>query len=208
MQRDKRIKESSSSDSKSRSNYELSEEMRLNIPPKDFFINQETEKPKAVIVIGSKATETDMISARKLGAEISAMSSTGEDGEATGETNLVKLDIEFDFEKWKSTPDSNLVLIGRPDENIIVKQLVDENVSCIDWASPQGELEYIVAPFTDYDVLIITGGGRYTTDIMIERITDLMVIGLDDRFTIASCHPKAVHCPKGCGHMETWELQD
>ena len=209
MQGDKRIEESNLSDSRARSDYELPEEMRLNVPPKDFFINQETKKTDAIIVVGSKATETDMISAKKLGAEIRAMSSTSEVGEATeGETDLVKLDTEFDFEKWKSTPDSNLVLIGNPDENIIVKQLVDENVSCIDWTSPQGELEYIVAPFSDFDVLIITGGGRYTTDIMIERITDLLVIERDDRFVIASCHPKAVGCPKGCGHMEFLELQD
>jgi hypothetical protein len=79
------------------------------------------------------------------------------------ETGLVMLDTELDFAGWKAACDYNLVLIGGPVANIIVKQLVDEGMSAVNWATSPGEWEYIVAPYGGCDVLIIAGTDRDAT---------------------------------------------
>jgi hypothetical protein len=79
------------------------------------------------------------------------------------ETGLVMLDTELDFAGWKAACDYNLVLIGGPVANIIVKQLVDEGMSAVNWATSPGEWEYIVAPYGGCDVLIIAGMDRDAT---------------------------------------------
>jgi hypothetical protein len=50
-----------------------------------------------------------------------------------GEPSLVVADANFDFTRWKASCSNNLVLIGGPLANIIVKQVVDEGISGIDW---------------------------------------------------------------------------
>jgi S-layer protein (TIGR01564 family) len=79
------------------------------------------------------------------------------------ETGLVMLDTELDFAGWKAACDYNLVLIGGPVANIIVKQLVDEGMSTVNWATSPGEWEYIMAPYGGCDVLIIAGMDRDAT---------------------------------------------
>ncbi|MBU7043445.1 MAG: S-layer protein, partial [Theionarchaea archaeon] len=79
------------------------------------------------------------------------------------ETGLVMLDTELDFAGWKAACDYNLVLVGGPVANIIVKQLVDEGMSTVDWATSPGEWEYIVAPYGGCDVLVIAGMDRDAT---------------------------------------------
>ncbi|MBU7031520.1 MAG: S-layer protein, partial [Theionarchaea archaeon] len=88
------------------------------------------------------------------------------------ETDLVKLDIELDFAGWKAACEYNLVLIGGPVANIVVKQLVDEGMSAVDWATSPGEWEYIVAPYGGCDVLIIAGMDRDATRSAAQDLID------------------------------------
>ncbi len=78
-------------------------------------------------------------------------------------TALVMLDTELDFAGWKAACTYNLILIGGPVANIIVKQLVDEGKSAVAWATSPGEWEYIKAPYGGCDVLIIAGMDRDAT---------------------------------------------
>jgi hypothetical protein len=88
------------------------------------------------------------------------------------ETGLVMLDTELDFAGWKAACDYNLILIGGPVANIIVKQMVDEGVSAVAWASSPGEWEYIVAPYDGCDVLIIAGMDRDATRAAAQSLID------------------------------------
>jgi hypothetical protein len=90
------------------------------------------------------------------------------------ETALVMLDTELDFAGWKAACDYNLVLIGGPVANIIVKQLVDEGKSAVNWATSPGEWEYIVAPYGGCDVLIIAGMDRDATRSAAQDLIDLL----------------------------------
>jgi S-layer protein (TIGR01564 family) len=90
------------------------------------------------------------------------------------ETALVMLDTELDFAGWKAACDYNLVLVGGPVANIIVKQLVDEGMSAVDWAASPGEWEYIMAPYGGCDVLIIAGMDRDATRSAAQDLIDLL----------------------------------
>ncbi|MBU7021092.1 MAG: S-layer protein, partial [Theionarchaea archaeon] len=79
------------------------------------------------------------------------------------EIGIVMLDTELDFAGWKAACEYNLVLIGGPVANIVVKQLVDEGVSTVDWTTSPGEWEYITDPYGDCDILIIAGADRDAT---------------------------------------------
>jgi len=88
------------------------------------------------------------------------------------ETGLVMLDTELDFAGWKGACDYNLILIGGPVANIIVKQLVDEGISTVDWAASPGEWEYIEAPYDGCDILIIAGSDRDATRAAAQSLID------------------------------------
>lgn len=88
------------------------------------------------------------------------------------EIGMVMLDTELDFAGWKAVCDYNLILIGGPVANIIVKQLVDEGMSTVDWTTSPGEWEYIEAPYGDCDILIIAGSDRDTTRQAAEDLID------------------------------------
>lgn len=89
----------------------------------------------------------------------------------TGEITIV-LDTELDFTEWKSTCDYNLILVGGPAVNIIVKQLVDEGISTVDWETSLGEWEYIKAPYSSCDVLIVAGADRDATRAAVQVLID------------------------------------
>ncbi|MBU7024792.1 MAG: S-layer protein, partial [Theionarchaea archaeon] len=76
---------------------------------------------------------------------------------------MVMLDTELDFAGWKAACEYNLILIGGPVANIVVKQLVDEGISTVDWTTSPGEWEYITDPYGDCDILIIAGADRDAT---------------------------------------------
>jgi hypothetical protein len=88
------------------------------------------------------------------------------------ETGMVMLDTECDFAGWKAACDYNLILVGGPVANIIVKQLVDEGLSAVDWATSPGEWEYLVAPYGGCDVLIIAGADRDATRAAAQSLID------------------------------------
>jgi len=73
---------------------------------------------------------------------------------------LIKLDIEVNT----ATNTKNLVLVGGPVYNSIVKDLVDMGASTVDWATSSGEWEWIADPMAKgYDVLIVAGANREET---------------------------------------------
>jgi hypothetical protein len=88
------------------------------------------------------------------------------------ETGLVMLDTELDFAGWKAACDYNLILIGGPVANIIVKQLVDEGISAVDWTTSPGEWEYIEAPYDGCDILILAGMDRDATRAAAQDLID------------------------------------
>lgn len=122
----------------------------LGIPPTEFFVDTETELPNVVILLGSSAAviaESASMFAEKIGTMASSNPN-------------VMMDTEFDFASWKTGCEYNLILLGSPVDNILIKQLADEGFSTTDWATSSGEWEYIVAPYGDCDILIIGGADR------------------------------------------------
>ncbi|MBU7017758.1 MAG: S-layer protein [Theionarchaea archaeon] len=79
------------------------------------------------------------------------------------ETVLVKVDTEFNFEEWKSSCPHNLILVGGPVVNSVVKKLVNEGLSKINWTVSPGHLEYIREPYGVCSILIIAGADRECT---------------------------------------------
>lgn len=56
--------------------------------------------------------------------------------------------------------------------NNIVKQLVDEGISTVDWETSLGEWEYIKAPYSGCDVLIVAGADRDATRAAVQLLID------------------------------------
>lgn len=86
------------------------------------------------------------------------------------ETCLVMYDSEFDFDAWKTDGNCNVILIGGHKANAVVNQLVQEGVSVINWATSNGEWEYIEAPYNGCDILIIAGKDRESTSVAVQRL--------------------------------------
>ena len=73
---------------------------------------------------------------------------------------LVKLDIELN----PKTINKNIVLVGGPVFNSIVKDLVDQGSSTVNWFTSAGEWEWIADPYAvGNDVLIVAGANREET---------------------------------------------
>lgn len=79
------------------------------------------------------------------------------------EKDIVILDTEIDFDSWKNGCSFNLILVGGPVANKIVRQLIDEGISAVDWTSSRGRCEYIQAPYGGCDILIVAGKDRDAT---------------------------------------------
>lgn len=80
--------------------------------------------------------------------------------------DLVKLDLEINTE----TLDKNLVLIGGPVFNTLVKDLVDDEKSEVDWFQSAGDWELILDPYArGVDVLIIAGANREATRLAADQ---------------------------------------
>lgn len=82
------------------------------------------------------------------------------------------VDTEFPFMSWKSACDYNVILIGGPVANMVVKLLVDQNVSLIDWAASPGEWEYIKS--YSGDILIVAGKDREATFAAVQELISIM----------------------------------
>ena len=73
---------------------------------------------------------------------------------------LVKLDIELN----PRTINKNIVLVGGPVFNSLVKDLVDNGSSTVNWFTSQGEWEWVADPYAvGNDVLIVAGANREET---------------------------------------------
>lgn len=84
---------------------------------------------------------------------------------------LVKLDIEVNPE----TIGTNLILVGGPVYNTLVKDLVDKNISTVDWFKSGGEWEWIADPYgKGNDVMIVAGANREETRQAAEDLVALM----------------------------------
>ncbi|NYT13724.1 MAG: S-layer protein [Candidatus Methanofastidiosa archaeon] len=84
---------------------------------------------------------------------------------------LIKLDIEINT----TTNTKNLILVGGPVYNDIVKDLVNMGISTVDWASSPGEWEWITDPFgRGYDVLIVAGANREETRMATEALIRML----------------------------------
>jgi len=88
------------------------------------------------------------------------------------ENNIVVLEKEFDFAEWKTICGQNLILIGGPVANTIVRQLVDEGISTVEWTTSPGEWEYI----EEYTcgILVVAGADRDATRIAVLEIIDYL----------------------------------
>lgn len=100
-------------------------------------------------------------------------------GDTIKYTANVKIDpvelIMLDVEVNTATNTKNLVLVGGPVYNSIVKDLVDMGASTVDWATSAGEWEWIADPMAKgYDVLIVAGANREETRMAAEDLVKML----------------------------------
>ena len=118
------------------------------IPSKSWWIDLVTGNPNVVIVVGAGASDENVRTANILSTAIINTGNSNIDP-----LEIVKLDIEFN----PLTNNKNVLLIGGPIENSIVKDLVDMGASTVNWATSYSEWEWISDPLArGYDVLIIS----------------------------------------------------
>jgi hypothetical protein len=170
----------------------------LNMPEDEFFAIGAVGDLDLVILVGCSAAAMDIVSATMLAAKIGMMayndpgyvsftepsSSEENEDQSAGydqvtpvdidDTELIMLDTELDFAGWKAACDYNLILVGGPVANIIVKQLIDEGFSVVNWATSPGEWEYIEAPYGNCDILIIAGADRDATRQATQDLIDML----------------------------------
>ncbi len=113
----------------------------------------------------------------KDGAYITVKQTTA--GDVIKYTANVKIDpvelIMLDVETNTATNTKNLVLVGGPVYNSIVKDLVDMGASTVDWATSAGEWEWIADPMAKgYDVLIVAGANREETRMAAEDLIGML----------------------------------
>ncbi|HOI77231.1 MAG TPA: S-layer protein [Methanofastidiosum sp.] len=83
---------------------------------------------------------------------------------------LIKLDIEVNTD----TNTKNLVLVGGPVYNSIVKDLVGMGASTVDWSTSRGEWEWLADPMAKgYDVLIVAGANREETRLAAQDLVKM-----------------------------------
>ena len=172
-----------------------------NCLSKEFFVEAQTGQPNATIVVGSGAASMDVVTATMIAVKIGTMTAD------IDEARMVILDTDLDFAGWNTVCDYNLILIGGPVTNIIVKQLADEGISTVDWVTSPGELEYISNPYGNGCDILVVGGKdgdavRQAGQLLIECLdtSDLCGICAD------SC--TGVHYPKSkCYDCDLWAMK-
>lgn len=135
-----------------------------HVLPTEFFVDPETGEPNVVIVVGSNAAEMDGESAAMLAEKINAMALP--DAPAV----VVMTDTDFSFTDWKADCDYNLILVGGPVANTIVRFLVDEGFSNTNWTISPGEREYITAYSNGCNILVIAGADRDVTRLAVQAL--------------------------------------
>jgi hypothetical protein len=119
--------------------------------------------------LDSKGTDADGVKL-KITQTVVADTITYTQNVAIDPVELIKLDIEINT----NTNTKNLILIGGPVYNSIVKDLQNLGESTVNWATSPGEWEWIADPYAKgYDVLIVAGANREET-----RLASVELVGL------------------------------
>ena len=70
----------------------------------------------------------------------------------------------------------NLILIGNENNNIVIKELVNKEISKVVWSRSIGQWEYIQDVFYENDILIIGGKDTSTTNQALEDLISLLFV--------------------------------
>ena len=121
----------------------------------------------------SSSTDTD-------GAKIMISQTTIDTAQSITYTKNVNIDpielIKLDIEMNTAANNKNLVLVGGPVYNAIVKDLVNMGASTVDWTTSPGEWEWIADPFgRGYDALIVAGANREETRLAAQQLVSEML---------------------------------
>jgi hypothetical protein len=116
----------------------------------------------------SDSTDTD-------GAKIKISQTTVDTAQSITYTKSVSIDpielIKLDIEINTTSMHKNLILVGGPVYNSIVRDLGNMGASTVDWATSPGEWEWIADPFgRGYDVLIVAGANREETRLAAQQL--------------------------------------
>jgi len=116
----------------------------------------------------SSSTDTD-------GAKIKIAQTTVDTAQSITYTKSVSIDpielIKLDIEINTASLQKNLVLVGGPVYNSIVRDLGNMGASTVNWATSPGEWEWIADPFgRGYDVLIVAGANREETRLAAQQL--------------------------------------
>ena len=116
----------------------------------------------------SSTTDTD-------GAKIKIAQTTVDTAQSITYTKSVSIDpielIKLDIEINTASLQKNLVLVGGPVYNSIVRDLGNMGASTVNWATSPGEWEWIADPFgRGYDVLIVAGANREETRLAAQQL--------------------------------------
>ena len=135
--------------------------------PKTFFINPSTGEPDVIIVVGATANASEVVSASLLAAAIANLS-----GQNIDPIDLIKLDAEINT----ATLNKNLILVGYPVSNSIVRNLMNMGAFTVNWSTSTGEWEWISDPFgRGYDVLIVAGANTDATRFAVQSLVSDLI---------------------------------
>ncbi|KYC46123.1 MAG: S-layer protein precursor [Candidatus Methanofastidiosum methylothiophilum] len=127
------------------------------------------------ILLGVYAGRANSDSADVDGAKIMISQTTVDTAQSITYTKSVNIDpielIKLDIEINTASLQKNLVLVGGPVYNSIVRDLGNMGASTVNWAASPGEWEWIADPFgRGYDVLIVAGANREETRLAAQQL--------------------------------------
>lgn len=139
-----------------------------------YYGDSEIEEPTEIIIdtyfgrANSDTTDAD-------GAKIMVSQTTVDTAQSITYTKSVNIDpielIKLDIEINTASLQKNLVLVGGPVYNSIVRDLGNMGASTVNWATSPGEWEWIADPFgRGYDVLIVAGANREETRLAAQQL--------------------------------------
>ena len=70
----------------------------------------------------------------------------------------------------------NLILIGNENNNIVIKELVNKEISKVVWSRSIGQWEYIQDVYYENDILIVGGKDTSTTNQALEDLISLLFV--------------------------------
>jgi len=136
--------------------------------------------PSVDVLMGSYFGKANSSSTDTDGAKIMISQTTIDTAQSITYTKNVNIDpielIKLDIEMNTAANNKNLVLVGGPVYNAIVKDLVNMGASTVDWTTSPGEWEWIADPFgRGYDALIVAGANREETRLAAQQLVSEML---------------------------------